>query len=292
MSALLAGFALWLGLACQGCYYPGDDWAGYERAALRLGKMRLERRPADLPVSRQALADNFRRIAFGIETDVLAHDDPMASTGGVLRRWRRPVRWAVTSFGPEAGAHRAAVEAMTRRLATATGHAIAPAVEDAGEAANLAVMFLRPEDYAPIAARLAARPGGGWLAHQLDRFGRAGHTPCVGIFLHARDASAGEPDEILYALALIRAGLPERLARACVEEELAQAMGLPNDDADVRPSVFNDDQEFALLTAHDEALLAILYDARLRPGMSEAEAMALVPAIVAGLDARGFSGRR
>ena len=38
----------------------------------------------------------------------------------------------------------------------------------------------------------------------------------------------------------------------------------------------NDDEEFAYLTRHDELLLKILYDSRLRPGMTEAEARPIV----------------
>ena len=45
-----------------------------------------------------------------------------------------------------------------------------------------------------------------------------------------------------------------------------------------RPSIFNDDEEFGRLTTHDEMLLKILYDPRMRPGMSAvaAETMAVV----------------
>ena len=56
-------------------------------------------------------------------------------------------------------------------------------------------------------------------------------------------------------------------------------MGLPNDSPDARPSLFNTNLEFAFLTDHDEILLRMLYDPRLRPGMSAAEARPLLPAI-------------
>ena len=78
------------------------------------------------------------------------------------------------------------------------------------------------------------------------------------------------------AVAVIRAELPPRLRRSCVHEELTQGMGLANDSPRARPSIFNDDEEFAYLTRHDELLLKILYDPRLRPGMSEAEAQPIV----------------
>ena len=53
-------------------------------------------------------------------------------------------------------------------------------------------------------------------------------------------------------------------------------MGLPNDSRTARPSVFNDDSEFALLTRHDELLLGMLYDPALSPGMDEHDARPVI----------------
>ena len=44
--------------------------------------------------------------------------------------------------------------------------------------------------------------------------------------------------------------------------------------------ITNDDQEFALLTEHDEYLLRILYDPRLKAGMTREEGMPIVLEIV------------
>ena len=65
---------------------------------------------------------------------------------------------------------------------------------------------------------------------------------------------------------------PDLLRLSCIHEEIAQGLGLSNDSPAARPSVFNDDEEFGLLTTHDEFLLRILYDPRMRPGMNEIEA--------------------
>ena len=46
------------------------------------------------------------------------------------------------------------------------------------------------------------------------------------------------------------------------------------------PSIFNDDQEFAVVTEHDEMLLKLLYDQRLRTGMSAEEAMPIAHQIL------------
>ena len=74
------------------------------------------------------------------------------------------------------------------------------------------------------------------------------------------------------AISVIRAEHPPASWRSCLHEEVAQGLGLPNDSPRARPSIFNDDEEFALLTRHDELLLSILYDDRLRPGMEATEA--------------------
>jgi len=80
-------------------------------------------------------------------------------------------------------------------------------------------------------------------------------------------------------IVLIRAEHPPLTRLSCVNEEMAQAMGLPNDSRAARPSLFNGDLEFALLTEHDAVLLRMLYDPRLRPGMSVDEVRPLLPAI-------------
>jgi hypothetical protein len=78
---------------------------------------------------------------------------------------------------------------------------------------------------------------------------------------------------------VIRAEHPDLLRLSCLHEEVAQGLGLANDSPTARPSIFNDDEEFALLTRHDELLLRILYDARLRPGMQSREAAPIARAI-------------
>ena len=78
------------------------------------------------------------------------------------------------------------------------------------------------------------------------------------------------------ALVIIRNELSEIMRRACIHEEIAQSLGLTNDSHFARPSIFNDDDEFATLTKFDEVLLRILYHDRLYPGISAKEASQLV----------------
>jgi hypothetical protein len=85
------------------------------------------------------------------------------------------------------------------------------------------------------------------------------------------------------AFAVIRAEHPDLLRTSCFHEEIAQGLGLANDSRQARPSIFNDDEEFALLTGMDEKMLRILYDPALRPGMTEAEARPIVESLATRL---------
>lgn len=66
----------------------------------------------------------------------------------------------------------------------------------------------------------------------------------------------------------------------CLVEETTQVMGLPNDDDNVEPSVFNDRSRLDELTWIDELLLRILYDPRMPAGARRDEALAIARQIV------------
>ncbi len=83
--------------------------------------------------------------------------------------------------------------------------------------------------------------------------------------------------------------LPDLFRLSCIHEEIAQGLGLANDSPLARPSIFNDDEEFGLLTQHDERLLAMLFDARLRPGMTAEEAEPVLTQIASELMGAGSS---
>ena len=93
------------------------------------------------------------------------------------------------------------------------------------------------------------------------------------------------PDGATYtrAFAVIRAEHPDLLRLSCLHEEIAQGLGLANDSPTARPSIFNDDEEFALLTRQDELMLQMLYSPALRPGMTADKARPIVESLAARL---------
>ena len=66
----------------------------------------------------------------------------------------------------------------------------------------------------------------------------------------------------------------------CVYEELLQALGPINDDTTVPWTMFNDDVQMGFFGLYDQFLLNILYDPRIRPGMTRAEVEALLPEVL------------
>ena len=284
--------------ACTGQPGPIDwqDWLTAERA---VGRMRDDPAPLDAPFDNPTLARNFRTIAFDVERDPFATGEARGASGEarLLRRWKGPVRWAVYAAPAEQVRVQSLVGGLAARLAGLTGLDFHPAGAASGPPAappNLQV-WLVPDR---IEALLGSFPpdvretpdAGGTIRARIGDFIRTWYgataSPCAAQFFNVAGPSL-EAGTILGALVLIRAGLPDALLRSCIEEELTQAMGLPNDDAAVRPSIFNDEKEFGVLTAHDELLLRVLYDPRLSPGMTPETAMPVVRQIIAELRPTG-----
>lgn len=66
----------------------------------------------------------------------------------------------------------------------------------------------------------------------------------------------------------------------CAYEELLQALGAINDDRSVPWTMFNDDVQMGFFDIYDQYLLNMLYDPRIRPGMTRKEVETLLPAVL------------
>ena len=289
----LAAFA-----ACAGQPEP-IDWQAWVLAERSVGRMRDDPAPPDVPFDNATIARNFQTIAFDVERDPFATGEARGAAGEarMLRRWEGPVRWAVYASPDEQARVQPLVHALAARLAGLTRLDFRPA--DAASApqpapANLQVWILPDRLERLLRAFPADAPEAGdagqvvrtRIAEFMRTWYAAAASPCAAQFFNV-DRPADEAGTILGALVLVRAGLPDALLRSCIEEELTQAMGLPNDDLGVRPSIFNDRKEFGVLTAHDEVLLRVLYDPRLEPGMTPGTAMPVVRQIIAELRPSG-----
>jgi hypothetical protein len=247
-------------------------YASVEQRLLSDGLLRTDISAPDTPFTAPQLAENFERIALFDEYTLSGGRFVAQQTPSRLRRWDQPVRLQA-HFGPFVGdaqqrADRAQLQAYATRLARVTGHPIRT-VRSGG---NFHVLYVGRDAQVEIGDLVRSLvPGiGPATVAEIERLPR--FTFCsVYAF-----SEAGGGSTYVAAIAVIRDEHPPLLRRSCVHEEVAQGLGLPNDSPAARPSIFNDDEEFALLTRHDELLLRILYDDRLRPGMEPAEARPIV----------------
>ncbi len=239
-----------------------------QTAQLTQGLLRQDGGGADTPFSADVLARNFEQIALFNE-----YDGAFTGRGGAspLRRWQQPVRMEVI-FGAGVPPSERAKDAgdvgrYASRLARVTGHPVS-----VGGTPNFVVIIAGDDDRAAALQEAANRVAGVTPESLRALNNMRRDTYC------AVAAYAAGPDANTYtaAVAVIRAENPDLLRLSCIHEELAQGLGLANDSPSARPSIFNDDDEFALLTHHDELLLKILYDPRLRPGMTADQARPVV----------------
>ncbi len=245
--------------------------ASVERAQLARGLLRRDGGGPDTPIRADLLKRNFEQIAFFDEYRRLDTVPPDAQR---LRRWDSPVRIR-TIFGPsvppsQREKDKANVAAYSERLARVTNHPITTR-----GMANFLVYFVSEDDRVQTIQETASAALGvdeAALAPILDLDER---IYCAVITF----SSPRKPSTYRAAIAVIRAENPNLLRLSCIHEELAQGLGLANDSPEARPSIFNDDDEFALLTSHDELLLRFLYDPRLKTGIRLDEADPILTAL-------------
>lgn len=79
--------------------------------------------------------------------------------------------------------------------------------------------------------------------------------------------------------AVIVADEGDALMRRCMGEEIMQGLGPLNDDRALTRSMFNDTTPFTRVQRFDLLLLAMLYDPRLKSGMTPDEVAPLLPAV-------------
>lgn len=253
----------------------------YRSAEARLvgrGMLRTDGGGPDTPFTADELAANFERIALYDEYQYQNGRFVRRLTASTLRRWVAPIRMQ-SHFGPSVDAaqqseDRAVLGTYATRLARLTGHPIST-VNSGG---NFHILYMNSDSLAasePLLRQLVPSINDATI-REVQTLSRS--TYC-SIFAFSLSGTS----EYIAAIAVIRDEHPDLLRRSCVHEEVAQGLGLPNDSPSARPSIFNDNQEFALLTGHDEQLLRLLYDPRLTIGLTPDQARATVRQIAGEL---------
>jgi hypothetical protein len=246
-------------------------YAQVQQALLSQGLLRTDSNAEDAPFTDRMLAENFLRIAFYDEFDRALGGTTRSEAPSPMQRWAAPVRVSLR-FGASVPAESRATD--TARVASylallqrVSGHPIS--LDD--NAPNFVIRIASVDERAAMGPELTS------VLSELTPTQIAAVTRMeASTYCLVYAQSDGASHVIQRAFAVIPSEHPDLLRLSCLHEEIAQGLGLTNDSRRARPSIFNDDEEFALLTRQDELMLAILYHPALRPGMTEAEARPLV----------------
>lgn len=253
-------------------------FAQVQQALLSQGLLRTDGGGEDTPFDDRMLADNFLRIALYDEYSRQGGGFVRDETPSILRKWAGTVRVGLR-FGASVpddrrATDRARVASYLARLSQLTGHPIG--LNDNNP--NFWIHVVSEDEREALGPTLATQLPGLSSADIADVTGMNRSTYCLVYAL-----SEGNSGVYTRAVAVVRAEHPDLLRLSCFHEEIAQGLGLANDSPRARPSIFNDDEEFALLTRQDELMLKLLYDPALRPGMSVETAEPVVRRLAAAL---------
>ena len=202
------------------------------------------------------IKDGFFKIAFNAELQFDA-------AAGRVRKFDRPVRIFVINKGapdrrPEIAAVVADIQAHMNHLDLA--------MTNRREAANFIVRLVAHRDLSRTIRTLY----GSGRAKQIQQ---SLSPQCL----------SGIGKDSLYRISQAEVILPVDAGNFafydCAYEEMLQALGAINDDRSIPWTMFNDEVQMGFFDIYDQYLLNILYDPRLRPGMTKEEVNRVLPEI-------------
>jgi hypothetical protein len=210
------------------------------------------------------IADGFFKIAFGAELSV-------AGGANRVRKFDRPVRVFLDNRAHVS--RRADIATVISDIRAHVDHLDIELTEDR-KAANVVVTLVR--DRAELLRTMRSFYG----RKRAGEIERRLRPRCLSGF--------GEDPEhrIRRAEVLLTADGGDFSFLDCAYEELLQALGPINDDRSVPWTMFNDDVQMGFFDVYDQYILNILYDPRVRPGMTRQELEVLLPDILSEIRKR------
>jgi Protein of unknown function (DUF2927) len=200
--------------------------------------------------------DGFFKVAFGAELGLSGPSDR-------IRKYDRPVRVFVDNRAvPD---RRAAVAQVIADIGARIAN-LDIAVTDQREDANYVVRLVRDRDFPRTIRELYGKRSRQIL--------RSLEPQCLSGL--RRDASY----RIMRSDVILVVDAGEFIFYDCAYEELLQALGPIRDDPSVPWTMFNDRVQMGFFDVYDQYLLNILYDPRIRAGMTRAQVRALLPEVM------------
>jgi Protein of unknown function (DUF2927) len=222
------------------------------------GRIATGRSSERLTFSDAEIAEGFFKIAFGAELHV-------AGDANRIRKFDRPVRVFLDNRAQ--ANRRADIAAVISDIRTYVDHLDIRLTDDR-KAANIVVTLVR--NHSELLRTMRSLYG----RKRADEIERRLAPRCLSGF------SENAEHRIKRAEVLLTADGGDFGFLDCAYEELLQALGPINDDRSVPWTMFNDDVQMGFFDVYDQYILNILYDPRVRPGMTRQDIDLLLPDIL------------
>jgi Protein of unknown function (DUF2927) len=245
----------WIGACISVCVLIGI--MSGDAAQAQNGDIALRRSLERTEFSNDEILQGFFKIAFGAELQFGRRVER-------IRKFDEPVRVLVINHGlPDRRVELAAVIAEV----SAHVHHLDLMLTDDPKVANVIVTLVRSKDLNRTIRHIFGAGKAKQIARSLD-------PQCLSGF------GKDQHYRIRRAEVILPVDAGEFTFLDCAYEELLQALGPINDDRSVPWTMFNDDVQMGFFSVYDQYLINLLYDPRIRPGMTKDQVRAIVPEIL------------
>ncbi|ACI94230.1 conserved hypothetical protein [Afipia carboxidovorans OM5] len=209
------------------------------------------------------IIDGFMKTAFGAEYQLAGRVDR-------IRKFQKPVRVFIN--GAARPDRNRQIEHITSDIARHIRH-LDLALTPQREGANLIVNLVPERDFDREIRKLYGTSNARKIRKSLD-------PQCLSGFRKNDDY------EIEHSEVILTVDNSEFVFLDCAYEEILQSLGPINDTTSVPWTMFNDDVSMGFFDTYDRYLMNILYDPRIKAGMSADEVRPLLPAILKDVRAK------
>ncbi|GAB1715357.1 MAG: hypothetical protein NTAFB05_03990 [Nitrobacter sp.] len=209
------------------------------------------------------ILDGFFKTAFGAEYHLAGRVDR-------IRKYDGPVR--VFAEGRNRTDRKAQLAKVVADIARRVRH-LDIAMADSADAANVTVRLVRDRDLNRTISALYGARRAREIHASLD-------PQCLSGF------RKNERFEIEHSDVILTVDNGDFIFLDCAYEELLQSLGPINDTSSVPWTMFNDDVQMGFFDIYDQYILNILYDPRIKAGMTVQETRAVLPQVM--IDVRAW----
>jgi hypothetical protein len=204
------------------------------------------------------ITDGFFKTAFGAEYHLAGRVDR-------IRKYDVPVR--VFANGGNRPDRKAQLAKVVADIARRVQH-LDIAMTDSSDAANVVVNLVRDRDLARTITAFYGKERARAIHSSLD-------PQCLSGF------RKNDRFEIEHSDVILTFDSSDFTFLDCAYEELLQSLGPINDTSSVPWTMFNDNVSMGFFDVYDQYLMNVLYDPRIKAGMTVAEVKAVLPDVLA-----------